>query len=385
MNNQVLIHYGELALKGRNRGYFENKLKENIRLSLAGEKVGPIQNLGGRFLLSLKSQDAWPIVADKLNRVFGLSSFSLCESLPLEIEAMKEAAVKLLKDKEFSTFAVRSHRANKNFKLTSIEIDREIGGAVFDVFSNIKVNLKNPDVFLYLEVLDKQVLLYTDKNQGAGGLPVGTSGKTLTLISGGIDSPVAAWQMMKRGLAQDFIHFHSYPFTNKASQEKVKRLVKEVNSWQNGCRLYLVPLFQIQKEIVAKTPSALRVVLYRRFMVRLAQRLAQDSNCAALVTGENLGQVASQTLANISVIQEAVKLVIFRPLIGLDKQEIINKAEKIKTYPISIEPDQDCCSYLMPRQPVIRATLNEVLCAEKELAKEELLDQALSQVETIKF
>ncbi len=384
----ILIHYGELALKGANRSFFEKKLAENIRHSLADitPPLGtrPLQRLYGRLFLKLPPDypaDSLPQITHRLKRVFGIANFSAAHLAERDLDTLKHAIWQEVKDEQFSTFRVRASRADKSFPLTSRDIEFRVGGFIKEQ-SGAQVNLEKADLTCFIELLSKNILFYFEKISGPGGLPTATAGKVVTLLSGGIDSPVAAWRIMKRGAKCVFVHCHSYPQTDIASQEKVKELAQILGQWQQGAKLYLVPLLEIQKEIVAKCPVKLRVLLYRRMMLRLAERVAEKERAKALVTGESLGQVASQTLENLAVTSTATRLPILRPLIGMDKQEIIEQARKIGTYDISIQPHQDCCSLFVPQHPEIKARLVDVEKAEEVLDQEKLLTEALKQTTT---
>jgi len=316
-------------------------------------------------------------IQPRLNRTFGIANFSPAWFVTKDIDKLKELIwQETEKQQPFKTFRIRASRADKNFPMTSREIEFQIGGYVKEQ-SGAEVDLEEADLSCYIEMLSKKALFYFEKKEGPGGLPVTTSGTVLTLLSGGIDSPLAAWYAAKRGAKNVFVHFHSYPQTDKASQENVRDLARELATWQGESILYMVPLLEIQKEIVAQCPKELRVILYRRMMVRLADKLAQAEDAKALVTGESLGQVASQTLENISAISQATKLPILRPLIGMDKQEIVDKAKEIGTYETSIRPYQDCCSLFVPNHPETKANLQDVEKAEKALNIKNLIITAL--------
>lgn len=389
----VLIHYHEIALKGKNRAFFENKLAENIKKSLKSLGIFEVKRLSGRLLVRLADkrglQTDWRgLVEERLKKVFGIAHFCFSHThrytqMRNQIDTDKfikdlcEDILELIKDKKFKSFKIDTKRADKNFPMTSQKINEKIGEHILDKIKNIKVNLENPDLTVFIEILPKQVFIYTEKIKGPGGLPVGTAGKVVSLISSGIDSPVASYNIMRRGAKIIFVHFHSYPKTNRASIENVENLVKILNQYQSESRLYLVPFLDIQKKILLKAPEKLRVVFYRRAMFKIAEEIAGEENARALVTGESLGQVASQTLENIEVISESVKIPIFRPLIGQDKEEIISLARKIGTYEISILPYEDCCSLFTPKHPETKAKIKEVKNIEKNLGISPLIKKAL--------
>lgn len=380
----VVIHYGEIALKGRNRLFFENKLKANIKKALHGVKVNEIQRLRGRLVINFKEPVDEKVIRDELQRVFGISHFGFGVAAENEIDAIQETAWHLLEDKEFDSFKIDSRRAQKEFPLNSMEINKRVGAFVQEKCRK-KVNLTAPGIACYIEITEKAALLYAEKIPGLRGLPVGVSEKAVCLLSSGIDSPVASYLMLKRGVRLIHAHFHSQPFTSKASQENTARLVQILNRYQFRSKVYFVPFIDIQKEIMAKAPARLRVLLYRRYMVRLAERIAKTEKATALVTGENVGQVASQTLSNIRVVGEVTELPILRPLAGFDKEEIIQHARKIGTFEVSIEPYEDCCSLFVPENPETRADPKMLLDAEKRLDLKELMDRAMEQAESMTF
>lgn len=397
----VICHYGEIALKGKNRKFFEEKLVENIKKSLSKDSFDFVKRISGRIIVKLTTRGLQKKeeIKKSLKNVFGLSSFAFAELCPQSIEAMKKSALKILKDpvRDLSlsgvkTFRITAQRAEKDFPLTSQQINEKIGDYILKKLKT-RVDLEKPEITCFVEIANpirnlsgsngarKYAFLYTEKIKGAGGLPVGVSGKVISLLSGGIDSPVASYYLMKRGAKVVFLHFHSYPQTDKASIDKVQRMAETLNKFQFDSKLYLVPFLTIQKEILSKTQEKLRVVLYRRMMLRIAEEIARKEGALAMVTGENLGQVASQTLENIKAIEEAVNLPVFRPLIGFDKQEIINKAKEIGTYEISILAHQDCCSLFVPKHPETRAKLEEVKEAEGKLNIKKLIKEAIQKTE----
>lgn len=387
----VLIHYHEIALKRKNRGFFERKLQDNMRKTLHG-LVEPkaVKREYGRLVIQLerettrKETQKDAKILERLKHVFGIAYFAFALETNSSTKAFFQAAKKLLKKEKFTSFKVKTRRSDKKFPLSSQEINEKMGKLIKEEFKK-EVNLTNPDLTIYIEVAPKKAFIYTQKIPGPGGLPVGTAGKVASLISAGFDSPVAAWYLMKRGAKVVFIHFHSYPFISKASIEQAKKLVQILTQFQFNSTLYLVPFAPIQKQIATKCPSVLRVVLYRRMMIRIAEMLARKENAKALITGESLGQVASQTLLNIKVINQTAAMPIFRPLIGMDKEEIINKARKVGTYKISVQPYDDCCSFLLPKRVATAAKIKEVESAENPLNIPKLIKDALSKVEKEKF
>lgn len=373
-----IIRYDEIALKGRNRTDFEVLAMNNLRRLLNPLGLYEIKKPRGRFILLFKENPEWPAIQNNITKVFGITSFSPAYRCELNIEDLKNSLHITLANQSFQTFGVEVKRPNKTFPLDSQAIKIQIGSFIVEK-TQAKVNLKQPECWVEIEVMEDSIYYSYQRFEGPRGLPIPVSGKLMTLISGGIDSPVAAYQMMRRGCEMDFIHFHSSPFTNQASIEKVRKMVQLLQPYQGRAQLYLVPFASFQKQIVAHSPAPLRVVLYRRTMVRIAQILAERSKAQGLVTGDNLGQVASQTLHNMHCIDQATSLPILRPLISFDKMHIINQARKIGSYPISVLPDQDCCSFMVPEYPATRAGLHSLEKAEGEIALAEETDKCLQQ------
>jgi thiamine biosynthesis protein ThiI len=368
----LLVHYHEIALKARNRPFFVNQLVRNLKRATADFPVRRIQKLPGRLLLELAGENAAQEVAERVRRVFGVANCCSALRCDLDLEALKDTAAKALAGRPFQTFRVTARRAYKTFPLTSPQLNEILGTFVLERFP-ARVDLKNPELTLFVDILPKEAFIYLEKVPGPGGLPVGVAGRVIALLSGGIDSPVAAYRMMRRGCQVSFVHFHGAPFLDRRTQEKTREIVKLLTRYQYTSRLYLVPFGEVQQEVVVNTPAPYRVLLYRRLMARIAEHLASLEGAKALVTGESLGQVASQTLENLTVIEEAVKLPLFRPLIGMDKEEITEQAKEIGTYEISIQPDQDCCTLFVPRHPATRATMDDIGRAEMTLDLDRLV------------
>lgn len=385
----AIVHYHELALKGRNREYFEQRLVRNIQWMLKDLGVRRVENLRSRIRVSLPDTVPDQSVIDRLTRVFGIANFSLAHGLPLDLDkpdlkTLSKAILESLRSEPFSTFRISAKRSDKRLTLTSMEIARDIGAAVCEETGK-KVSLTDPDITVYLELLSKEVYYAISKIQGPGGMPVGVSGKVACLISGGIDSPVAAYRMMKRGCRVLFVHFSGRPLVSRASEEKVRELVQLLTSHQYISKLYIVPFGEIQQNIVASAPAPYRVVLYRRVMIRIAEELARREQCWGLVTGDSLGQVASQTPENLTVIEEVAELPILRPLIGMDKVEITDQARQIGSFATSIEPDQDCCSLFTPPHPSTRTRLDDILKVERLFDIDGLVKQGLDKAELSQF
>src|SRR4029077_6365152 len=382
--NSVLIRYHEIALKKGNRPYFTELLKRNLVSSVKDLGVKEIRSLPARLLLSFKNDVEPELLTRRLAAVFGVANFSLVEQTARDIAELRARILESLNGARFESFRIETQRGDKTFPLNSPEINRQLGAAVKEQ-SGARVDLSNPELTVTVEILPRDAFFGFEKISGAGGLPVGASGRLVALISGGIDSPVAAYRMMKRGCRLIFVHFHSAPYLDKTSQEKVRQLITLLTRHQFLSRLYLVPFGEIQRQIVTAVNRPLRVVLYRRMMLRIAEAIARKEKAKALVTGESLGQVASQTLENISVIQQAATLPILRPLVGMDKQEIIDQARRIETFDISSIPDQDCCQLFVPKHPATKARFDEVEEAESRLEILELLRYGIDKASEEEF
>ena len=380
----LLVHYHEIALKARNRPFFIKHLIHNLRRATADLPVRRIRNLTGRLLLELSEERSAGAVVDRIRQVFGVANCSPALRSPLTLEGMEETADRVLAGRSFQTFRVTARRANKAFPLTSQQINEALGDFVRKRFP-VRVDLKNPELTLFVQILPKEAFLHLEKTPGPGGLPVGVAGRVVVLISGGIDSPVAAYRMMRRGCLVSFVHFHGAPFLDRRTQEKTREIVKLLTRFQYASRLTLVPFGELQQEIVVNVPAQYRVLLYRRLMARIAEHLAGIEGAKAIVTGESLGQVASQTLENLTVTEEAVQLPVLRPLIGMDKEEISDQARGIGTYEISIQPDQDCCTLFVPRHPATRATVEEIARAELTLDIDRLVKIGVERAEMETF
>ncbi len=363
----VIVHYHEVGLKRGNRPLFLRHLARN--LARATSDLGPVslRQLSGRILLDLDDHPAPETVRDRALRVCGVASAAVAYRVPSNVDAMKAVVGRLVEGRAFASFRISARRAFKTYPMTSVELNRALGAFVLERTPGARVDLHNAELEIHVEVMPAETFVYVDRLAGPGGLPVGASGTVAALLSGGIDSPVAAWRMMKRGCRVVFVHFHSVPYLPATSQAKARALVERLTAWQYESRLVLVPFGEIQREIVLTVPPPARVVVYRRLMVRIAEALGRERGALALATGESLGQVASQTLENIARINEAATLPILRPLIGMDKLEITEEARRLGTFEISIEPDQDCCTLFTPRHPATRMSPDEVRAAEARL------------------
>jgi thiamine biosynthesis protein ThiI len=378
----LIGRYHEVALKGQNRWRFVAQLKRNLRDIIGDYRLGAIRGEGPRLVVELPDELDDATALERGALLFGWQNFSLSQSVPAELECIAREVLAAVRGTTARSFAVRTRRENKRFPLNSMEVDRQIGAAV-QAELGIAVDLGNPELTINIEIFTGHAFLSIGKHPGAGGLPVGISGRGAALLSGGIDSPVAAYRMMRRGLKLDFVHFHSYPLLSRASQDKARELAAHLTRFQGRAKLFLVPFGLLQREIVARVRRPLRVVLYRRFMMRIASAIGSEIGAQTLVTGESLGQVASQTLENMQVIEQAATLPILRPLVGMDKNEIIELARRLDTFEISIIPDQDCCTLFTPRHPETHARLDEVEEAETNLDVQRMVTEAVSGAERV--
>ena len=375
--NSVVVHYKELALKGRNRPWFIQLLVRNLREALAGLDIVAVRSVMGRIEIELGEDALWPDIRDRVGHVFGIANFSHAGRGPHDFGELASIILKDLGDRQASSFRVSARRSDKRFPFTSPQIEREVGGLIKEAKGWL-VDLKHPALTIHIEMLPGYAFYFFGKEPGAGGLPTGTGGRLACLLSGGIDSPVAAFRMMRRGCAVLLIHFHSYPILSRASQEKVREIAALLTTYQHRSRLILVPFGELQQQVVLGVPPELRVVIYRRLMLRIAEQLAGKWHARALVTGEVVGQVASQTLENMTVIADATQYEILRPLVGMDKDEITAEAERLGTLPISNIPDQDCCQLFTPRHPATRATREQVARAEAALPIDDMVRAAVT-------
>ena len=385
----ILCHYAEVGLKLGNRRFFENWLRKNIKAALnrtVPNKKFMVRRLYGRIVIELDDDltKNRKEITQALSSTFGLAYFAFARYVSQEIKSIRDMALAAIQDKEFETFKIKTRRPDQNFLFTAQQVNEDVGAFILSKIDKT-VQLKDPDTTCYIDIVQGSVYVYTEKIAGPGGLPTGSNGKVVGLLSGGIDSPVASILAMKRGAAVTFVHFHSVPMTTEESIEKVKQITAVLSHYQSRIYLYLIALTPIQKEILLKTKEKYRIILYRRFMVRIAGIIARKEKARALVTGESLGQVASQTLDNIAAIEAVGSLPILRPLIGLDKLEIINLAKKYGTYDISILPDQDCCSLFLPKSPATKAKKQFIEAEEENLAVDNLVQDAIDSIDIIKI
>jgi thiamine biosynthesis protein ThiI len=379
MTRCFVCHYHEIGLKKNNRGFFEKRLAENIKTALAGLPYRSVQRIQGRVLVLLREEIEPAQIGEigrRLQNVFGLVSASPAWIVQQNLETMQATAWQLMAARPFETFCVRARRSDKRFPLNSQQINEQVGAFLVQR-SGRHVRLEDSDLVCHIELVADLAILYFEKLPAVGGLPVGSSGKAVALISGGIDSPVAAYKIMKRGCRVLFVHFHGFPHTTLDAQEKVRRLVRILAHYQGGADLYLVPFAEAQRQIVAFTPPETRVILYRRLMLRLAERIARKRDALALVTGDSIGQVASQTLENLGAIGAVAGLPLLRPLVGEDKEEIIAYAKRIGTFDVSIIGEVDCCSLFVPRHPETRCSPEAAAENEARLELDAIMRQAL--------
>lgn len=382
MEKVIIIRYAEIHLKGKNRGWFERVFAVNMEKSLKGLKH-EIHRHSGRYLIENFDDNRTEEILDRLKKVFGIHSFSVALKVGSDLDEIFKAAQAVAFEK--GSFKVETHRADKTFYLNSMQISAEIGGRLLDNNAELRVDVHSPEFIINIDLRENGTALVFNKfYKGAGGMPVGTSGKGMLLISGGIDSPVAGHMIAKRGMSIDCIHFHSYPYTNMQAREKVIELTKILSNYTCGTKLNIISVTHIQEEIHKKCNGDYMVTLLRRFMMRIAERIAIRNGAQCLITGESLAQVASQTVEGMTSSNSVIEtLPVLRPLCGFDKDEIIERSRAIGTYETSIEPYEDCCTVFLPRHPVTRPKLADVAEEEAKLDVNALVDEALSSLETI--
>ena len=385
MKDAIIIRYCEIHLKGKNRGYFEKLLKENIKRTLKGINC-TFTPMHSRYLIEDFNQADYDIICEKLKKIAGIHTYSKALVVESEFEKIFEAAKILCADKE-GTFKVATNRADKTFSPSSMETSMLMGGRLLEIYhSKLKVDVKNPSFTVNIDIReDGKTFVYTDVVHCLSGMPVGSAGKGLLLISGGIDSPVAGYMTAKRGMKLDCLHFHSFPYTGEAAKEKVIELTKKVGEYNGGINLFVVSFTHIQEAIHKHCPEEFMITLMRRFMMRIAERLAIQQGDQAIITGESLGQVASQTIESITSSNSVVTMPVLRPLIAFDKIDIIEISRKIDTYETSILPYEDCCTVFLPKYPAIKPNLERVKKAESKLDVEGLIEEAFKNVEKYTF
>ena len=383
MYTHIIIHYDEITLKGGNRPFFERVLISNIKEFLENIKYDKIYKDGGKIIIEINKNTDLEKTKEVLENIPGISNFYFAVSEKKDLEKINKKTVELLDSSEKikikKTFKIEARRSDKKFEFKSPEINARVGESVLEN-TELKVNVHNPDIEIVVDIGHKQCFIYFEKIKGIGGLPVGTAGKLVSLLSGGIDSPVASYMMMKRGAKIIFVHFKNKTISSSAGNDKIKNLVKKLSRFQGRSKLYIIPFEEFQKEIIAKIPAKNRMIIYRRIMFKLAEIIAKKEKAKGFVTGDSLSQVASQTLDNIGVIYNSANLPIFPPLIGMNKQEIIDLAVKIKTYEISILPYQDCCSFLIAKHPETKGKLNEIIKQEENLEIDKIAERIITEI-----
>ncbi len=386
MKEIILIKNGELALKGLNRSTFEDILIKNIRRRI--KPLGDFEYRKEQSTVAVVPMDDYvdmDEVNERISKVFGIAAYSRALQVEKDMEVILKETPEYLADqlREAKTFKVEGKRADKKFPLTSPELSAEVGGAILSKFPHLKVDVKNPEIKVTIEIREKYAFIRGNQTKGAGGMPTGTAGKAAILISGGIDSPVAAYMMAKRGLTLNAIHFASPPYTSPQAEEKVHNLLKQVSKYSGTITLFTVGFTEIQEAIRDNCPEDLFTLIMRRFMMRISQRIAEKEECKALITGESLGQVASQTLNALACTDAVVSMPVFRPVIGLDKDEIIKVSRQIDTFDISIEPFEDCCTVFTPKHPRTRPQIHVLEEVEKAMDVEGLIERALANTQIL--
>ncbi len=380
MNRVVLIKYGELTTKKGNRKFFINTLYQNLKKKLNNFDVKISRDIS-RMYIEFSEQEL-ELVLEKLNQVFGVHSYQIAYKIETDIEKIKELAVEVMNEKS-GTFKVETRRANKNFPIQSIEFSRQVGGLVLKNNSHLTVDVHNPDTTLTIEILERFTYLYTDIYYGLGGYPVGVQSKGMLMLSGGIDSPVAGWMALKRGVKIDAVYFEAIPHTSLEARYKVIELSRKLCKYCDSIKLHIVPFTNIQEAIYKECNPEYCITIMRRMMYRIMEKLAKKNKGLVIINGESIGQVASQTLTSMSVINSVTNMPVIRPVACLDKLEIIDIAKKIDTYDISILPYEDCCTVFVPKHPVINPSLQECLLNEKKFDFEKMIDETVNQVETV--
>ena len=385
--NILIVRCGEVALKGMNKPYFERMLVDRIKNNLKSFQGVDVKRSEGLIFVRADKELDIDAIIKEISKVFGVASISKAVEAPSDMDAIGEEAVKymldLIEKRGIHTFKVEGKRADKTFPVKSPEIGRIIGAKVLIGCKVLKVDVHNPDVLLHVDVRHDRSYIYEGKIPGFGGLPLGTNGKGLTLLSGGIDSPVATWMMAKRGMLIEAVHFHSYPYTSQRAQEKVEDHARIVSTYCGRFKMHVINLLPIQEAIVTNCPEEETTILVRRFMMRIAERIAKDTGCMMLITGENLGQVASQTAEALVVTDASVDLPVMRPLIAMDKVDIMAKAEEIGTFETSIQPYEDCCTVFLPKHPTTKPKLERILESESKLDVEALIEAAVQSQEIV--
>ena len=380
----VLVRFHEIGLKGKNQPMFVRRLVENLERATAGLGVERVWATRMLVRMRLAPEADWEAVRARTATVFGAVKFSIAARADPEYEAVSALLHETADARSFGTFRISANRTDKTFPLTSHDLNVRLGDEIREA-SGARVDLSHPEADFRVVVGRDDAFVYADDHRGAGGLPVGTGGKVAVMMSGGIDSPVAAWRMMRRGCKAVLVHFHSFPLVEGRSRDKAKELAESLNGWQYDTRLHLVPFADVQRRVILEVPGPLRVVAYRRFMVRIAEAIAVREGAQALVTGESLGQVGSQTLRNIATVDEAASMPVLRPLVGMDKSEIIDQAQAIGTFETSIQPDEDCCTLFVPRSPATAVRPEHIAEHEARLDVGALVAEAAGAAEVFEY
>ncbi len=380
----IIVRYCEIHLKGKNRGYFEQVFMNNLEKALAGIRH-EIRRPSGRYVVENFAAERADEICERIRKVFGVHTLSVGVKVEADLDAIFAQILEISPDE--GTFKIETNRADKHFPLDSMEINRELGGRLLGKKPQLQVDVKTPQTVLHVDIRENgTALVFEGIVKGAGGMPVGTAGKGMLLLSGGIDSPVAGYMIAKRGMRLEGLHFHSYPYTNMQAREKVEELARILSGYTGGMTLHIVSVTHIQEEIHKKCPEEMMITLLRRFMMRIAERLSKETGAQCIVTGESLGQVASQTIEGMTSSNDVVKdMPVLRPLIGFDKTEIIEKARMIGTYETSVLPYEDCCTVFLPKHPLIKPDLHKVRKAEAVLDVEGLIEEAFASAETAVF
>jgi len=387
MEPVLIVRYAEIHLKGLNRPYFERSLVKRIELALQPLPADVAREQGRIFVFGIPAEQI-PEAAQKLTRVFGIHSVSPALAAEKEWDAVVAAAKQIVGEKlaalDHATFKVYARRADKRFPLRSEEICRTLGGLLLEAFPALTVDVHKPDFYVGVEIRQNQAFVFTDELSGAGGMPVGCNGHAMLLVSGGIDSPVAGYMIAKRGVRLSAAHFYSYPYTSERAREKVVELTRILTAYAGAIDLYLVPFTEIQLAIYERCPQSETTVIMRRLMMEIAEKLALACGAQALVTGESIGQVASQTIESLTVTNDAVDLPVFRPLIGFDKEEIVTRAKEIGTYETSIQPFEDCCTVFVPQHPVTKPKLTDIRASEALVDFSPMIEKAIRETTLVR-
>ena len=382
LSYSILLHYSEIALKLKNRAHFEKIFIQNIKMHMQGLEYSRIELYAARVLIHDINKDIWDEYKKRLEQIIGMQHATLVLKTKTDLDQIKNAAKLLIKDKNINSFRITTKRNDKSFEYDTNDINKHLGSFVQEL-TNAKVSLKFYSLNIIIEILKNYSFIGYERIKGYSGLPAGSQEKALSLISSGIDSPVASFELIKRGVKLDYIHFHSYPAISNQSIENVKQILNVLKLYQLKSKLYLVPILSIQQKIMEIIPNKFWVIFFRRVMLQISNIIANKINAVALVTGDSVGQVASQTLSNIRAISDASFLPILRPLSGSNKEDIINKAKKIGTYDTSILPYQDCCSFFVPKHPETKAKMKDILFYESKINLDDLIDEAIINIEKV--